>query len=72
MTVKSPYDDLIAGEGEGDGPILRGVKSIGRAISEDHGVRAGVVQVIYSLAGLAIRALSPQAQSLTRYHSEEP
>jgi hypothetical protein len=70
MTAKSPYDDLITGEC--DGPILRGVKSIGRAISEDHGVRAGVTQILYSLAALAIRALSPKFQSLSTYRSEEP
>jgi hypothetical protein len=49
MISQNPYDDLIFGQGEGNGPILRGVKSIGRAISEDLGVRAGVVQVLYSL-----------------------
>jgi len=47
------------------------LKAVARTIAEDPGVREGSLMIVTALAALAVRAMSPERQSLARPEPED-
>jgi hypothetical protein len=69
MLWPNPVTEMLGPEPERerDRPTLASrLRAIARAIRDDAGVREGALQIVTSLAGLAIRALSPKNRTLAQ------
>lgn len=70
--MRSPIKTIDPfGDDEKNDGLIKRLRIAGREVINDPGVKAGVAQVLASVASLALRSLSPKGFALTRMPRNE-